>query len=113
ILKGESVEIAGVTRGITAHWQEYNVLSWGIPETNNLKLHILKRYIEYCDFIGADPLSKDYSIVGLSCWANILRNGQGLEIHHHDPAFVSAHFQVSCDTEKDDINSGSTIYYRP
>jgi hypothetical protein len=56
-------------------------------------------------------------IQGISCWANNLRTGQYQLVHHHDPAFVSAHYTVSSGNEGESLapssDSGHTVYFRP
>lgn len=65
-------------------------------------------------------------IVGISCWANVLRRGQSIEVHHHDPGYLSAHYtvktgygveEVAPDTQPHSspsaLESGHTVYYRP
>jgi hypothetical protein len=61
----------------------------------------------------------DFQPSGISCWANVLRHGQALQVHHHDPAFVSAHYIVNSgsgpadSTEENLSESGHTVYFRP
>ncbi|KZN55560.1 hypothetical protein N474_01095 [Pseudoalteromonas luteoviolacea CPMOR-2] len=114
ILEGQAIEVAGNSKGITAHWLEYNVLNWDYPECRELRRRVLKGFKEYCKSVGEDYRSPEFRISGISCWANILRNGEGLLIHHHDPAWISAHFQVQCNQNPDKPEgSGETVYYRP
>jgi hypothetical protein len=107
--------IAGVQDGLTAFWTRYNVLNWDEPECAELAAMVLKGVNA---FIGkvADPGDLDYEISGISCWANVLRPGEGLDIHHHDPGFLSAHYIVQsgdAGTPANASESGHTVYYRP
>jgi Putative 2OG-Fe(II) oxygenase len=107
--------IAGVSHGFTAYWTKYNVLNWSEPECAQLTTLFMDAINA---FIGgvADPSDADYRIRGISCWANVLRQGESLDIHHHDPGFVSAHYIVKSgfiDTRVDGSESGNTVYYRP
>lgn len=115
-------EVAGQRQGLTSHWLEYNVLNWSFPEIVEFRRHVLDGLREYMRTVGRDPDHPDCKIKGISCWANILRFGDSLEVHHHDPGFVSAHYQVQTGYApggddprggpgRDDM--GHTVYYRP
>lgn len=116
VAKGAPVKVAGLDDGLTTLWLEYNVLNWDFPECRELQGLVLAGYGEFVKLMGRqdDPGMK---ITGISCWANILRPGQGLTLHHHDPAFASAHYTVSTGREEgmlvDSPEAGHTIYYRP
>jgi hypothetical protein len=118
ILKGKPTEVAGIKAGITAHWLEFNVLNWDFPEISELRRMVLNGAREFIKLIG-DPDDPAYKILGISCWANILRYGEGLDIHHHDPGFVSAHYQVQSGLDRTknatELNpwGGQTVYFRP
>jgi hypothetical protein len=120
ISKGKPTTVAGLTEGLTTHWLEYNVLNWEYPETVKFRHFVLSGLREFLKLVG-DPDDPALKISGISCWANILRYGEGLEIHHHDPAFVSMHYHVQCDSQSDDQhsrkgereNAGNTVYFRP
>jgi len=120
ISNGKPTMVAGLTEGLTAHWLEYNVLSWDYPEIAEFRQHVLSGLRQFFKLIG-DPDSPEMKISGISCWANVLRPGQALEVHHHDPAFVSMHYHVQSGNEPDpessveanQHNSGSTVYFRP
>jgi uncharacterized protein (TIGR02466 family) len=118
VSKGMPTPIAGLEEGLTTHWQEFNVLNWETPECIELRRLVVNGVREFFKLIGGNPDDPDYAISGISCWANVLRFGESLDIHHHDPGFVSAHYTVQ--TGKDDENiapgsrdSGHTAYYRP
>jgi uncharacterized protein (TIGR02466 family) len=108
--------VAGLDQGITAHWLNYNVLNWDFPEINELRGLVLGGFQKFIESVGMadDP---GMEIVGISCWANILRPGECLTLHHHDPAFISAHYTVSTGYEEGSLasskDSGHTVYYRP
>jgi uncharacterized protein (TIGR02466 family) len=113
--KGMPTKVAGLEDGLTAHWLEYNVLNWDFPECRELRCMALNGFDA---FLHAAGMTDDSSmeIVGISCWANILRAGQALDVHHHDPAFVSAHYTVATGFENEKPmtpDSGSTVYFRP
>lgn len=111
----KSVPVAGLQSGLTTQWQEYNVFNWQYAEVAELRGYVLRGFREFIK-LTADPDDPRYSIAGLSCWANVLRPGQSLHVHHHDPAFCSAHFTVRSgdDAPGNTVNdAGHTIYYRP
>jgi hypothetical protein len=116
LTKGKPTPVAGLEEGITAHWQEFNVLNWNYPECLELRRLVLNGVREYFKLIG-DPDDPGFKISGISCWANILRLGESLDLHHHDPGFVSAHYTVQTGREDGAAprtrDSGYTLYYRP
>jgi hypothetical protein len=116
---GNALEVAGLQSGLTTHWLEYNVLSWDYPEIAEFRQMVLNGLREYFKLVG-DPDHAGFEISGISCWANVLRYGEYLEVHHHDPGFVSAHYQVQSGfSEGEELNesqpgdSGNTVYFRP
>ena len=113
-------EIAGVKQGLTAQWMNYNVLLWDYPEVRILRDFFTASVCHYISRIGEDPEADENQILGMSVWANILRHGESLALHHHDPGFVSAHFTVKAGIDYDNIDalgvpkdSGHTVYYKP
>src|SRR5690348_14657897 len=80
--RGRATPVAGLQDGLTTHWLEYNVLHWDYPECRELARMILAGAREFIRMV-ADPDDPDYRIRGISCWANVLRPGQSLAIHHH------------------------------
>lgn len=120
VSKSKSTEVAGMTKGLSTHWLEFNVLNWDYPEVREFRQHVLEGLREYFRLIG-DPDDPGLTISGISCWANILRYGESLEVHHHDPAFVSAHYQVQSGytPEEEDLkhvgrgDASNTVYFRP
>jgi hypothetical protein len=114
--RGTPIEVAGLQEGLTTHWLEYNVLNWKYPEIEVFRDFVMHGVHDFISTIG-DGNSPEMQIEGISCWANVLRCGESLSIHHHDPAFLSAHYTVH--SGEDDtqscgaIDSGYTIYYRP
>jgi putative 2-oxoglutarate-Fe(II)-dependent oxygenase superfamily protein len=117
ILKGKPTRVAGIKEGLTAHWLEYNVLNWQYPEIEEFRKLVLYGAYEFMKMIG-DPDDQGLKICGISCWANVLRFGEALDVHHHDPAFLSAHYTVQSGREGDqaiqkDTSGGETIYFRP
>jgi len=111
----KSTPVAGLEAGLSTHWLKYNVLNWNYPEIAEFRAHVLRGVREFIKLVG-DPDDPQLAISGISCWANILRAGESLHVHHHDPAFVSAHFQVKTGYGPDDAipyDAGHTIYYRP
>lgn len=119
ISKGMPTTVAGLEEGLTTHWLEYNVLLWDYPEVRQFRKLVLDGLHEFFKLLG-DPEDPGLKISGVSCWANALRFGEALEVHHHDPAFVSAHYQVQggadsadSDGDKKSHGSGNTVYFRP
>jgi hypothetical protein len=107
--------VAGVTEGLTAYWLRYNVLNWDYPECRTLRGLAVAGAREFIRLNG-DPADPEYQITGISCWANVLRLGQSLDIHHHDPGYLSAHYTVQTGHDEKDPpanDSGHTVYYRP
>jgi uncharacterized protein (TIGR02466 family) len=115
--KGMPTPVAGLDRGLTTHWLEYNVLNWDYPACRQLRDLVLSGAREYFRMIGGDPDDPGFKIMGISCWANVLRYGESLQIHHHDPGFISAHYNVQSGNDEESVrqhpDSGNTIYYRP
>jgi uncharacterized protein (TIGR02466 family) len=116
ILGGKATPVAGLADGMTTHWMEYNVLNWEEPACVEFRQIVLQGLREYFALLG-NPDEPKFAVAGISCWANILRFGQSLEIHHHDPGFVSAHYMVQCGEPEDGGanggRSGYTTYFRP
>jgi uncharacterized protein (TIGR02466 family) len=116
LTKRRSVPVAGLRTGLTTQWLEYNVLHWNYPEIAELRSYILVGIRKFIGLFG-DPDEPKYAVTGISCWANVLRFGESLHVHHHDPAFVSAHFLVKSGYDYDQVNAipdaGNTVYYRP
>ena len=113
--KRKSTRVAGLETGLSTHWLEFNVLNWAYPEIAEFRRHVLRGIREFIKLVG-DPDDPKFAIAGISCWANVLRSGESLHVHHHDPAFVSAHFQVKTGYEEGQeipYDAGHTIYYRP
>ncbi len=116
VKKGKPIPVAGLDDGLSTLWLEYNVLNWDHAECRELRNLVMEGYHEFVKLVGLadDP---GMEIVGISCWANILRPGQSLTLHHHDPAFASAHYTVSTGWEEGVLvnspEAGHTIYYRP
>lgn len=116
VATGKPTKVAGLDDGLTTRWLEYNVLNWDYPECRTLRSLVLEGFGEFARLLGrqGDPGLK---ISGISCWANILRPGQALTLHHHDPAFASAHYTVATGSEEgvlvDSADAGHTVYYRP
>ena len=116
--KGKPTPVGGLTEGISAHWMEYNVLKWDYPECQRLKDMVLEGFQV---FLNAAKLNDKpgMEIVGISCWANIIKPGQAIQVHHHDPSFCSVHYTVTTGMEGGkivdpvDSDSGETIYFRP
>ena len=119
VSRGTPTTVAGLEEGLTTHWLEYNVLLWDYPEIKEFRRMVLDGLHEFFKLVG-EPGDPGFKISGISCWANVLRFGEALEVHHHDPAFVSAHYQVQCGDDSDNNdpnrkpdNSGHTVYFRP
>ena len=120
--RGKPTPVAGQKKGLGTHWLEYNVLNWDFPEIVQFRQLVLDGLREYFQLIG-DPDDSGLQIAGISCWANIVRFADALEVHHHDPGFVSAHYQVQTGYDDDTrpgpekrgalADSGHTVYYRP
>jgi len=92
--KTRATPVAGVKMGLTAHWLEFNVLNWDYPEIAELRRLVLEGIREMFKLVGEDPDSPGIQIAGISCWANVLRYGEFLEVHPPDPSYISAHYQV-------------------
>lgn len=116
LAKGTSTRVAGLDDGLTAHWMEYNVLNWDFDECRQLAEVVEAGFEAFLDAAGLKG-KPGMEIAGISCWANILRPGQALQVHHHDPAFASAHYTVTTGlddgVELEAADSGETVYFRP
>jgi hypothetical protein len=118
--KAKPTPIAGMTEGLTTLWLEYNVLNWDYPEVTEFRKMVFDGLRDYFKMLG-DPDDPGMKITGISCWANILRYGDSIEVHHHDPSFASAHYQVDdgyADGAKYEgsvgrRDMGHTVYFRP
>lgn len=109
---GEPQPVAGVERGLTAHWHEYNVLNWPYPECRELRRLVLEGARRYLAMVG-DPDDPRLAILGIASWANVLRHGESMHIHHHEQAFMNAHYIVCAGDDVAAGGDGATIYYRP
>jgi hypothetical protein len=110
--KGMPTPVAGVQSGLTAHWLEYNVLLWKDDAIEEFRRMVLAGVTDFFQMIG-DSKDPGLQIDGISCWANVMRFGDSLQIHHHDPAFISAHYHVQAgNAGVESRSSGSTVYYR-
>jgi hypothetical protein len=95
-----------------------NVLKWDFPEIREFRQVVLSSVREFFSIVG-DPDDPGLKISGINCWANVMRFGEGLPVHHHDPAFVSGHYQVQSGANRDGTDapgmgdSGHTVYFRP
>jgi len=114
--KSKPTEVAGIKEGLSAYWLNFNVLNWEYPEIVEFRNIVLRGVRQWISLVG-DPSAPGMQISGISCWANVLRHGESLTVHHHDPAFVSAHYTVQsgCNGEvkPKSSDSGHTIYFRP
>jgi hypothetical protein len=70
--------VAGMKKTTTTAWKHYNVLSWRSAETELLKQIIQNSTLFYCKFYHLDHLPQY-----VSCWANVLREGQKFRTHSH------------------------------
>src|SRR5262249_40089245 len=113
--------VAGMATGLTTQWRNYNLLNWPQSECMILREAVLTGLRAFISQF-ADPEDPAYRILGVAAWANVLRTGQSLHLHHHDQAFVNAHYLVASGHEKDSPmaaaeaarnESGYTVYYRP
>jgi putative 2-oxoglutarate-Fe(II)-dependent oxygenase superfamily protein len=114
--KSSPTEVAGITEGLSAYWLNFNVLNWNYPEILEFRRIVLAGIREWVTLIG-DPNNPEFQVAGISCWANVLRYGERLTIHHHDPAFLSAHYTVQSGYEDGSplgaVDAGYTVYFRP
>ena len=89
----------------TARFQSYNLLTWGHPEINKLKSHIVKSLFEYNSACGNKTPVELYS----HSWYNVLRFNQRITPHLHSVyphCYLSGHFNVQ-------VNKTSTCYLNP
>ena len=118
VAREKSTPVAGLESGLSTHWLKYNVLNWQYPEITEFRQYVMEGISQFCKLMG-DPKDPKFRISGISCWANVLRPGVSLHIHHHDPSFISAHYMVKTgdEVEESDLHaaddSGHTVYYRP
>jgi hypothetical protein len=92
-----------------------NLLKWKEPSVAEFRDVLLDSVRRYIGMVG-DTTSPEMKIAGIGCWANVLRSGEGLGIHHHDPGFISGHYQVRSGNVAGDGaagESGHTVYFRP
>lgn len=104
IQKSQPVPIAGVSAGLTAHWSDYNVLTWQVPAQLGLKQRIFETYRQYLKLSEVKPFENQ-----IQCWANALRKGEGLERHLHSNrpiTAISGHLALS-------TTAAATLYHFP
>jgi|TARA_B100000035_G_C20922692_1_gene519250 hypothetical protein len=89
----------------TSRFQNYNVLSWNTPETNDLKRQIKLSIIQYNNHHDIKtPLD-----LWVTCWVNVMRFGQKIKTHIHCPeeySYLSGHVNIHCENT-------STVYINP
>jgi hypothetical protein len=114
--QSKPTEVAGITEGLSAYWLNFNVLNWDYPEIAEFRRIVLDGVRQWVALIG-DPADPGLQIAGISCWANVLRYGERLTLHHHDPGYVSAHYTVQSGYEDGgptgSVDAGYTVYFRP
>ena len=89
----------------TSRFQNYNVLSWNTPETNELKRQIKQSVILY----NEKSHLKTPSELWIVCWVNVMRFGKKIKTHTHcldKYSYLSGHFNVRC-------KNTSTVYINP
>jgi hypothetical protein len=100
----------------TADWltnrlYEYTLFSYAneYPVLNDLKQHISKCYLEYCDSLNIQP-SKVY----ITCWANVIRKGnRHITPHHHCDGHIKAPFEYAYVSGNICVSAnGTSTYYR-
>jgi len=79
LMRSAAVGVAGKTTGVTTRWLDYNVLSWDLPEIQEVKTAIKGAYLFYLKKLGVARWSNE-----IQCWANVLRKGDQLKLHHHN-----------------------------
>lgn len=114
--KKGATPVEGLESGLTAPWLNDNVLNWTYPEICEFREFVMTGIKEFLKLLG-DSDDPGMAVCGISCWANVLRPGQAIEVHHHDPAFLTAHYCVRTGHEDDSRDepgdSGHTVYFRP
>lgn len=115
IRSGTPTDVAGLSEGVTTHWQEYNVLNWPDQACREFREFLVGELQDFLSGLSAER-GTPLTIAGIACWANILRPGQSLHIHHHDPAFLLGNYCIQTGYDDDtepQHEAGYTIYYRP
>ena len=93
--------IAGMHRTMTTAWKAYNVLAWGIPETDQLRLVIAEGVRRYAHGYGITLIPQ-----WIQCWANVLRAGAKFDVHGHGgPEQIAGTYYVTGDAP-----TGHTMY---
>lgn len=98
---------------LTSRFKTFNVLLWDHPEINKLK-----REIRYFYNMSSECFGFEEERVFIQCWANVLRDGEKMNIHRHsgntDDSFLSGHITVKCDnTQTVYQNPFSDVLYNP
>lgn len=80
---------------VTTRFGRYNVFDYvdECPELNNLLLFLRLSYLDYVHCEGVPVVDLD-----ISCWYNILKDGEGMEEHVHTTvsnAYLSGNLQLS------------------
>ena len=115
VRSGSGEPVAGLEDGLTTRWRDYNVLNWEYPECRILRRIVMNGARDFIALVG-NPDDPGLAILGIASWGNVLRHGQSLHIHHHDQAFMNAHYIVDSGhgpQESQGGDSGHTVYYRP
>lgn len=105
IEKSDSDAYTGLgNQSLTARWFKFNVFKWEEDEIQKLKAEIKKKYLAFLDQTNT-PRGE----VLIQCWANVLRDGQEMNMHSHcwnEYGYLSGHITVQCDKT-------STVYVNP
>ncbi len=104
ILEHESPEFL-ITKVITCRSYFFNVLKWDYPVCK--KLH--KEIIDFHDAYVEGTRKPKLDNLKIRCWANVMRQGQQIDKHHHGNAahsYLSGNFTIKCENT-------STNYYHP
>ena len=101
--KNESVQIAGLTKGLTTKWYSYNFLQTNHPSIQKLREFIFSEVKTYFEEIGHEEPNLYYQ-----SWANLLKNKEVLSIHSHagPHSYVSGVFFIK-------TVESSTKYFLP
>lgn len=89
---------------LTSRYDKFNVFSWDYPVIKEIHRQVANVHREFISFLNISN-QKLY----LQCWANVMRNGEGMEPHIHDVTpycYLGGHITVQC-------NDTSTVYINP
>lgn len=89
---------------LTSKFRKFNIFKWTEPVVVDFQNFVRAEYSKFIAELDA-PTEDVY----ISCWANVLREGQSIAAHRHSwdqNTYLGGHFAVAC-------SNTSTVYQNP